>query len=468
MPENTHKSGSAPDAGERKTKLVILNQYYVPDVASTGYLLHELATELARTGFEVEVLTSRPSYGPRETWQDAPLREERDGVKIRRLWTTRFSKDSLLGRATNYLTFVVQLTLAVLMTSSSKKVYLYTTNPPFMGVIGGIVSLFRRHSYVVLLHDAYPHLATWVGTIRKGGIAEKLWHMANKLSYGRAKETIVLCQAAKRLVRDTYGATEEHVHVIPNWASGDALRPLPKRDNPFANEHNLQDEFVLLYSGNIGLYYDFATVLDAAELLLDEPFRLVMIGSGGKREKIAAEVERRGLKNVTMLPYQPIERLNESLNACDASLVSIAEGIEGISFPSKLYSALAVGKPVLALSEHWSELRPIVETNACGLWTRLGDAEQMAEHIRGLINDPQRAESMGRAARELFERRYTCEVCSARYGQVLRMSDPLVEQAESDRLRAEIAAQDPTDAFVHAEARTPTGIRVAVEEGVGV
>ncbi|MGV6813840.1 MAG: glycosyltransferase family 4 protein, partial [Phycisphaerales bacterium] len=340
---------------ERKTKVVILNQYYVPDVASTGHLLHELAVELASLGFEVEVLTGRPSYGPPDTWQDCPLKETVDGVKVRRLKVARFDKNFLPGRAFNYLTFVIPMVLSVLFKSKKDTVYLYTTNPPFLGVIGWFVSLFRKHYYVTLLHDAHPQLGVWVGTFKHGSLIERVWMAINQRKYKRSREAIVLCSAAKKLVADTYPVSPEHIHVIPNWADGEDLFPIAKSDSQIAQDNGFIDDFILLYSGNMGLYYDFDTVLEAAKLLEDEPFKLVLVGGGGKKNAIEEHIKEHNLTNVVMLPYQPFERLNESLNSCDASLVTIAKGIEGISFPSKLYTSLAVGKAIVALSEDWSE-----------------------------------------------------------------------------------------------------------------
>ncbi len=404
--------------------IVILNQYYVPDVASTGHLLHELAVTLAREGVNVSVLTARPSYGPPETWQPCPYRETIDGVQIRRMWTTRLNKDRLSGRALNYLTFIGQLALRVLFGSDRRKVYLYTTNPPFLGVIGGIVSLFRRHTYVMLLHDSYPHLAVWVGTIRKGGIIEKVWHRANKLAYRRASQTIVLCQAAKQLVCDEYGIDPERVHVIPNWADKSKLHPVPKQQTEFARSNGVMDNFTALYSGNLGLYYEFETIVRACELLKGDAFKMIFIGSGGRKQWIAEQIKSRSLTNAAMLPYQPFDKLNDSLNACDANFVTIAKGIEGISFPSKLYSTLAVGKPILALSEPHSELRTIVEDNGVGLWFELGDAEGLVAAIRRLMANPAEAAEMGGRARALFEREYTRKTAGERYADVFRLADP--------------------------------------------
>ncbi|MEM7755841.1 MAG: glycosyltransferase family 4 protein [Planctomycetota bacterium] len=425
--EVASKIGIDPRTGE-KLRVVILNQYYAPDVASTGHLLHELATELAKADFNVQVLTSRPSYGPPDTWVDCPMREMKDGVDIRRLWTTRFSKDNLLGRAVNYLSFMGQLFLRVLFTSRRDTVYLYTTNPPFLAIIGALTSLVRKHNYVMLLHDAYPHMAVWVGTIRRRGIAERVWHLVNRLCYGRARQSIVLCQKARELVTQEYKVKPQRVHVIPNWADGNELTRRPKPSSVFATKHDLQDYFTVLYSGNLGLYYEFETIMDAAERLVDAPFRLILVGGGGKKSWIADQIERRELANTKLLNYVPFPELPDSLSAADASLVSIAEGIEGISFPSKLYTSLAVGRAVLALSEEDSELREIIETHRVGMWCELGDSDRMEHNIRTLIDDPQRCDRMGERARRLFERAFTKERCAERYASVLEQAHPLTPE----------------------------------------
>lgn len=421
------------------TRVVILNQYYVPDVASTGHLLHELAVELAQLGFEVEILTGRPSYGPPDTWQDCPLRETVDGVKVRRLKVARFDKNNLFGRAFNYLTFFIPMILNVLFKSRHDTVYLYTTNPPFLGAIGWFVSLFRRHHYVTLLHDAHPQLGVWVGTFKKGSLIERVWMGLNRRKYKRTKEAIVLCSAAKKLVAETYPIDSQHIHVIPNWADGEDLFPKPKHESEIAQAQGFVNDFILLYSGNMGLYYDFETVLGAAKLLENEPFKLVLVGGGGKKTHIEEHIKQHKLRNVVMLPYQPFEKLNDSLNACDASLVTIAKGIEGISFPSKLYTSLAVGKAIVALSEEWSELREIVEGTECGIWSALGDAQGLADKLRVLIHDKNKTAAMGRSARAVFEKGYTRQVCAAKYAEVLRLADPQYSDAEIQQRRAKLA-----------------------------
>ena len=413
-------AGGPPPAD---AEVVILNQYYIPDVASTGHLLAELARELVRLGRRVSVLTCFPSYGPRETWIDCPARETLDGVSVRRLRTTRFRKDSTIGRLANSFTFLLPLMLRLLVAPSRRKVFMYTSNPPFLGLIGSAISLVRRHRYVVLLHDSYPQIPVLIGKLRKGSPIERAWHVANRLLYRRAERTIVLCEGAKDLIVQAYGVDPSRVHVVHNWADPAALFPLPKARSAFARAHGYDRTFTLLYSGNLGLYYEFDTLLEAARRLSAEPdFRLVFVGSGGKRQYIADRISAMGLANVHMHQYQPFETLNDSLNACDASLVTIAPGVEGISFPSKLYSSLAVGKPVLALSEPGGELQRIMSDSGAGLWSPIGDADALISNIRRLRDDLAASTEMGRRARDLMERRYTISAAAAEYVRVFDLA----------------------------------------------
>lgn len=404
-----------------KPRVVLVNQYCYPDVASTGHLIHTLAHELARDhGFEVEVLTTQPSYGDKDTWVDMPRVVREDGVTFRRVWVPRLSKNILAGRAIKDLVYMIQLGIRAMLGQRRNTVYLYTTAPPYAAFVGWMCKVVRRQAYCTLLYDAYPQIGVWVGTFKKDGLIERVWHWVNRRMYKGAAGSIVLCKAAKKLLESTYPIRPDQISVIPNWADGDKLFPVPKEDTNFAKNNGFVEPFTLLYSGNMGLYYEFETVLKAAEMLQGEPFRLVLVGGGGRKAWCEQEVQKRNLNNTKIFQYQPFETLNDSLNACDASLVTIAEGIEGISFPSKLYTSLAVGKAIVAISEPDSELRDIVADADCGVWSALGDAEGLVEHIRAMMRDKQKTARMGDAARKLFEERYTRQVCAEQYASVIR------------------------------------------------
>ena len=410
------------DKKKRPLRVIILNQYFYPDVASTGQLLYTLSQGLVDQELDVKVLTSMPSYGPPETWVPCPKRENDHGIEIIRIRTTRFSKDNLLGRIFNSATFILPLFLRILFNPRQGDIHLYTTNPPYLGAIGAIVSKIRRHPYAVLLHDSYPHLAVWTGKISNKSIITKLWHRLNKSIYGRSKNTIVLCDAAKKLLKSYYSTPSKNVHVIPNWANGEQLNYKNKHDCDFAKKYGLVDHFTLIYSGNLGLYYDFDSLLEAATQLKGEPYRFVFIGSGGKKSWIEKQIKERLLTNTLLLPYQPIENLNDSLNSGDVSGVTIAKGIEGISFPSKLYSSLAIGKPIIALSENNSDLKKIIQDDDAGMWFELGDTQGLIEGLRSMRANPEKVKEMGINARNLFNKKFTRDQCVASYAHVLKES----------------------------------------------
>ena len=408
---------------EKPMRVVILNQYYAPDVASSGHLLFELAEEIAALGADTSVITCRPSYGPPESWQKCPRKETKNGVKTLRMNATRFSKDSIIGRLVNIVSFMVPLTLFHVLPRRKGKVFLYTTNPPFLGFVGGFSSFVFRHNYVVLLHDAYPEIAVWLGKIKKNGFIDRFWQWCNKFMYNRAKRVIVLSEAAKELVANNYGTDRDRIHIIPNWADPNDLMPKPKSESDFAKKHDLVKPFTVLYSGNLGLYYEFEMILEGAKQLLGENFKLVITGAGGGKTKIAEAIKEKNLTNTILLGYTPQEEFNDALNCCDALIVTIATGIDGISFPSKLYTCLSVGRPIIAFSTPKSELRPIIEENDIGVWLDISDADGFVSYVRKMIANPEEAKEAGKRARKLLETKYTLEKSGKAYFDVLELAN---------------------------------------------
>ena len=406
---------------EKPMRVVILNQYYAPDVASSGHLLFELAEEIAALGADTSVITCRPSYGPPESWQPCPRKETKNGVKTLRMNATRFSKDSLVGRLVNIVSFMIPLTLFHVLPKRKGRVFLYTTNPPFLGFVGGFTSLVFKHKYAVLLHDSYPEIGVWLGKLKSGGIIDRVWQWCNKIMYRRAKQVIVLSHAAKDLVVNQYGPDPERVHVIPNWADPNDLTPKPKSESNFAQKYDLVQPFTVLYSGNLGLYYEFEMILEGAKQLLGENFKLVITGAGGGKSKIAEAIKEKNLTNTMLLGYTPQEEFNDALNCCDALIVTIAKGIDGISFPSKLYTCLSVGRPIIAFSTPKSELRPIIEENGIGAWLDISDTDGFVSYVRKMIANPEEAKEAGKRARNLLETKYTIEKSGKAYFDVLEL-----------------------------------------------
>jgi glycosyltransferase involved in cell wall biosynthesis len=410
------------DVATKDLRVVILNQYYVPDVASTGHLLSELAEYLVEKGAQVSVIATQPSYGPPETWTDCPRFSVENGIRVTRMWTTRFPKDSILGRTVNSLTFLIQLTLRVLFRRSRGEVFLSTTNPP----------LPRRHWRDHLPLPKAPLRRAPARFLPPARRARRQGQERQPPRPPLAQVQPLHVQASRSVDRPLPPRQTPRLRHLrhprgprahrPQLGRPHKIRPKPKKGNPFAKEHGLDEHFTVLYSGNLGLYYEFETIIRAAELLLGEKFRLVFIGAGGRRDWIARQIEERNLSNTLLLTYQRFEKLPDPLTACDASLVTLQKGVEAISYPSKLYASLSVGRPILAISEPGSELDDQVVPTKVGPWFALGDAEGLADGIRRLRSDPELCDEMGREARRLFEREYTRDASAEKYARVFKLT----------------------------------------------
>jgi colanic acid biosynthesis glycosyl transferase WcaI len=211
---------------------------------------------------------------------------------------------------------------------------------------------------------------------------------------------------ASRLVRGK-GADAAKITVIHNWADTSAIVPSDKH-NAFAVANGLQDRFVLLHAGNIGLAQNLDVVIDAAARLKSRSDIVILfIGDGTRREALETLAGERGLSNVRFLPFQPREALRWTYATSDVCLVSLKPGLAGYIVPSKLYPILAAGRPYIAAVEPISEVAALTERHRCGVLVPPGDAAALAAEIERLAGNRHAREAMGargRVAAELFAR----------------------------------------------------------------
>lgn len=233
---------------------------------------------------------------------------------------------------------------------------------------------------------------------------------------------MVLSPAMRQRLVEICPQIAEKVFVIHSWADPDLIVPIAKQENWFAWKYDLVSKFTVLYSGNMGRCHDMDTILEAAQQLQDEPIQFVCIGGGAKREDFIKEVNRLGLCNFTFLPYQDKQVLPYSLTACDLSLVSVDACTESLVAPSKLYSALASGRPIAVICPQYSYLRQLIDEANCGATFDNGDSHGLAQFIRWLSHDPQLGENMGKAGRHYLRSHFTLKVISQQYLDVLQQA----------------------------------------------
>jgi glycosyltransferase involved in cell wall biosynthesis len=390
----------------KSDKILILSQFFYPDIASTGQLLTELALGLSKQGIEVNVLTGYPTYGK---GIHAYKKEKLEDISIKRVWSTRLNKNTMKGQIFNSLTFFTTCFFSLLF-SFDKSPILIVSNPPFLPVLGALMHTLKGRKFIYLVHDVFPDKAIKLEYIKENSFLCKLWKWADRYILRTTSEVIALSCSMQRVMQEKYkkyGLKPHHVTIIHNWADDNFIKPIDKKDNPFIKENNLQDKFIVQYSGNLGASYELEFIIDTARMIKDEDIVFLFIGDGVKKGKLQAMVKEYSLKNVVFMPYQKKENLPYSLTASCVSLVTYDHNLDGLLMPSKLYSILASGKPVIAFCKKDSEVGHIVREAECGYLIEDNYAAEFAEKIILLKNNEALRLALGKNARLYFERYFT-------------------------------------------------------------
>jgi glycosyltransferase involved in cell wall biosynthesis len=399
------------------SRVVFVNRYFYPDESATAQLLADLAFGLAAHGFDVHIVTSRQLYGAPEARLAA--REIVRGVTVHRIWTTRFGRRRLLGRALDYASFYVMCAIALLGLLRAADIVVAKTDPPLVSLVAALAARFKGALLVNWLQDIFPEVASRLGAIPLPAVLDRVLRSLRDASLRSAAANVVLGSrmleylSARRVPPSKF-------RVIENWADTELLRPKLPGESALRRRMDLMGKFVIGYSGNLGRAHEIETLVGAAEKLRsDDQIAFLFIGGGVKMDELKSLVEQRGLPNFNFLPYQPREQLEDSLAAADVHLVSLVPSLEGLVVPSKFYGILAVGRPVLFIGDSDGELSRVIGASRCGLVAAEGNSAALLDAIKNLANDTQRRSAMGLAARELLCARFSAKRALAAWTELL-------------------------------------------------
>jgi glycosyltransferase involved in cell wall biosynthesis len=398
-------------------RVVFVNRFYAPDESATSQLLTDLAEALIRSGIEVEVLCSRQLYG--DAGANLPAAETLHGVSVRRLATTRFGRDSLLGRAIDYATFYLRAGASLLVRLRRGDVLVVKTDPPLLSLVGWLAARCRGARLVNWLQDLYPEVASRLALSPVPRPLEALLRVARDRSLATARVNVVLGTRMREYLIGR-GIAAARIRICENWADERRLQPLATSRSELRGKLGLSDCFVAAYSGNLGRAHDSTTILEAAEALAgDTGTVFLMIGGGAGMRSLEMQARARRLANFRFAPYQSRAALSDSLAAGDVHLVSLRPELEGLIVPSKLYGILAVGRPVVFIGDPAGELAELIATTEVGISVSSGDSAGLCRALRALRDDEAGRIRMGVRAREVFEQRYTLAAAVARWREVL-------------------------------------------------
>ncbi len=385
--------------------LLIINQVYVPDPASVGQYMHDAAAEMVRRGWRVQVLTSARGYGdPSVRYEET---EVIDGVEVRRLGLSSFGKSSMGARLAGAFGFLLQATLHGVFRPKIDLV-LVSTVPPMCSIAGVLIGMIRNVPFKFWVMDINPDQAVVLGKAERDSVPVKVFEYLNRIALKRSRGVITLDSFMEARLRRKHDAAR--IDVIPPWPHTEcADESLPRATNAFRSQLELQDKFVVMYSGNISPVHPIVTILEAAKALQKHRKLVFLFAGGGLGMKDVDEYVRKNrISNVRTLPYQPLAALRQFLSVADVHLVSLGNEMVGIVHPSKIYSAMAVARPILFLGPKPCHLSDILERFDVGWRVDHGDVRKAVEIIEGAMNtDPEELKRKGRNAREAVSKQFS-------------------------------------------------------------
>jgi glycosyltransferase involved in cell wall biosynthesis len=407
-------------AVKNRPEVLILCQLFYPELVSTGQTLTELCEVLVDLGVKIEVVCGPPTIIDQES--KIPRCLEYKGIKITRVWGTRFPKLNFMGKFINQLTFAISVFFHLLF-EFSKRPILVVTNPPFLGAICAILRATGGNPYIYLLFDVYPDTAIKLGVIKDKSLIAKLWDWWNSIILKKASAVIVLGRRMKEVILNKgkrISSLHDKIHLVHVWSDDRKIQPLDRINNPFIKKWNLNGKFVVSYSGNMGRFHDLETIMESArELKVNKNILFLFIGEGYKKKWMEEYAKKWKLSNCQFHTYVNRDDLGLSLACAHVGLVSLLPGQEGLSVPSKTFGILAAGVPVIAVMPRTSEIALIMEENNCGIVVEPGDVPGLVNSIVRLYNNSELCKILGKNAIEAIKSKYSLKNAALKYFSII-------------------------------------------------
>ncbi|AZB44997.1 glycosyltransferase WbuB [Bacillus sp. FJAT-42376] len=386
-------------------------------------------TELCKhlqSDFDITVIAAQPGYaGQRKIVNQVFEKDYLENIKIIRIRLPEVDKTSKVSRIKYIFSYFLLAILALLKERDVNVIYTISQPPVLGGLIGTVGKFLKRSKHIYNVQDFNPEQAAAIGYTNK----EFIYKIAKKIDMWNCKfsdKIIVVGNDMSETLKSRFsGKKVPNYVVINNWTNEKEIIPLEKTDSniqQFLEQNGLKEKFIVMYSGNIGLYYDLENIIRITEHFIEyKNLAFVFIGEGAVKKEMQTFVQQKNVSNVYFLPYQPKEFIKYSLNAADVHLVVNQKGIKGVSVPSKIYGVMGAGKPILGVLEQGSEAQMLISKSNCGLVVEPKEYIKIIETIQNLYNmDSEKLKKLGRNGRDYLDQHLKREISINKYREVLR------------------------------------------------
>jgi len=393
-------------------KILLLNQAFYPDRVATSQQLTDLASFLVSQGNEVSVLADRRSYEDRD--KVYPTFDVFEGVKIFRVPSTGFGKQRFVLRIFDAVTFNLMLAWRLVFFPAQDIVVSFTS-PPLVGLLGSLFCFFKGGKAVQWLMDINPDAAFAVGYIKRSSILGRFLNWFFELTLKSSSNIIVLDRWMKKVVVE-HGVDETKVSIIHPWSLIDPASEIKdSKENRYRLQNGFQGKTVVMYSGNHSVVHPLDTLMNAAKMLRDDPTVIFAFVGGGLRTVEVSEFKaREGLNNIVQLPLVPREQLADALSGIDAHVVVMGDAVNGLVHTSKVYGALATGRPIVYISPKKSHLTDVLKNCEQTYHAEHGDIDKVVAAIKKIQRlTGEEKEKAARENKTFFRNQFSRNRCFA-------------------------------------------------------
>lgn len=399
---------------DNKKDILFLCQFFYPEYNSSSSIPFDTAKYLAYNGFSVGALCGYPKEY--NMFGKVPKKETVDNVEIKRLKYIQLNRQKKIGRLVNYFSFTFSVLLNIFYFRKYKSVIVYS-NPPILPIVTVLANILFGVKIVFVSFDVYPEVAYASNSLSEDGFVSRFMVFLNRNLFKRASRVVALTDEMKQfLLKNRPGLNSDIIMVIPNWAHEDKPRG---SEDAFAEFGYSQDDFVVSYFGNMGLCQDTDTLFDAISRLNDnDRIKFLIMGHGSKLPDFREATK--ALKNVRVYDFQIGDTFENALAVSSCGIVTLEKGLCGKCAPSKYYSYLQSGLPVIAVVEPESYLSEDVGKYNIGYSVNIGNGQALAETILNMTKNSRGVQIMSENAEKLYDKEYSKNIGTEKYRQMFK------------------------------------------------
>lgn len=399
--------------------VLFLCQYFYPEYVSSATLPFDTAKALVKAGFSVSALCGYPSEYNKDG--DVPTKEVHEGIEIRRLKYIQLKRGNFFGRLINYFSFTTAVLIRFSYLRKFKSIIVYS-NPPVLPLIASLASKFFKTKMIFVSYDVYPEMAHITNSISEGGFISRMMQFINKRIYKYVNKVVALSNEMKDyLLNHREKLEDKQIVVIPNWYEDNSVKDVSKSHlNDKFSCLDSKNNFIVSYFGNMGICQDIDTILMAIRTLKNEDeVKFMFAGHGNKVDQLRKVIKEEHLNNAIVYEFLHDQDFQDALNISDCFVVSLTEGLTGLAVPSKTYSYMMAGKPVIAIMGINSDISKDLLENKAGFAMEVGEVNKLVASIKELKDNRQLRIEMGVNINKVFKEKYTTEKCTSKYVEMM-------------------------------------------------